>query len=84
MLSGGAIDEAKYILDNKFDPRRAIGAEQLCAYLRGDISRDVAIEKWLVKTNQYAKRQGTWFRTQFLADAVINHIPTINDINVIL
>ncbi len=84
MLSGGAIDEAKYILDNKFDPRRAIGAEQLCAYLRGDISRDVAIEKWVVKTNQYAKRQGTWFRTQFLADAVINHIPTINDINVIL
>ena len=84
MISGGAMAEAKYILENNFDPRRAIGAEQLCAYLRGEISRDVAVENWIVKTNQYAKRQRTWFKTQFFADLTINHIPNNNDLELII
>ena len=82
MIDGGALDEAKYILANNFDPRRAIGAEQLCAYLRGTISRDVAIENWVIKTNQYAKRQRTWFKTQFLADLTIDHIPNNDDLDI--
>ena len=84
MISGGAMAEAKYMLENNFDPRRAIGAEQLCAYLRGEISRDVAVENWIVKTNQYAKRQRTWFKTQFFADLTINHIPNDNDLELII
>ena len=82
MIDGGALDEAKYILTDNFDPRRAIGAEQLCAYLRGTISRDAAIENWIIKTNQYAKRQRTWFKTQFLADLTIDHIPNNDDLNI--
>lgn len=77
MISGGALGEAKYITANNFDPRRAIGAEQLCAYIGGGVSMDVAIENWITKTNQYAKRQRTWFKTQFFADITINHIPTV-------
>jgi len=84
MISGGALDEAKYIIDNNLDPRRAIGAEQLCAFLRGEISQNVAIENWVTKTNQYAKRQRTWFRTQFSADSTISHIPNNDDLNSII
>lgn len=84
MISGGAISEAKYIIENNFDPRRAIGAEQLCAYLRGEFSQNDAIENWIVKTNQYAKRQRTWFKTQFFADLTINHIPNNNDLDLII
>ena len=84
MISGGAVAEAQYILTNGFDSRRAIGAEQLCAYLRGEISRDAAIENWIIKTNQYAKRQRTWFKTQFFADLTINHIPNRDDLDLII
>lgn len=84
MISGGALDEAKYIIDNKLDTRRAIGAEQLCAFLRGEISQDIAVENWITKTNQYAKRQRTWFRTQFSADITISHIPNKNDLDSII
>jgi tRNA dimethylallyltransferase len=84
MISGGAIAEAQYIIDNNLDPRRAIGAEQLCEFLQGNISKDTAIENWITKTNQYAKRQRTWFKTQFSADLTINHIPTTVDIDLVL
>ncbi|MBP5485363.1 MAG: tRNA (adenosine(37)-N6)-dimethylallyltransferase MiaA [Alphaproteobacteria bacterium] len=80
MLAGGAIDEAKYIIDNNLDSSRAIGAGQLCDYITGKITRDVAIENWITKTNQYAKRQKTWFKTQMVADTVIDHIPTSDDL----
>ena len=73
MLAGGAATEAASIIDFDWSQSRAIGADQLCAYIRGEISREECIAKWTTKTNQYAKRQRTWFRTQFAADEVINH-----------
>ena len=84
MISGGAINEAQYIIENNLDSRRAIGAEQLCAFLRGDINQDAAIENWITKTNQYAKRQRTWFKTQFFADVTINHVPTDSDLDLVI
>lgn len=73
MWAGGAVDEARDIIAANWDTRRAIGAAQLCAYLRGNIDREQCIADWTTKTNQYAKRQRTWFRTQFAADLEINH-----------
>lgn len=73
MWAGGAVDEARDIIAANWDTRRAIGAAQLCAYLRGNINREQCIADWTTKTNQYAKRQRTWFRTQFAADLEINH-----------
>ena len=73
MWAGGAVDEARDIIAANWDSRRAIGAAQLCAYLRGNIDREQCIADWTTKTNQYAKRQRTWFRTQFAADLEINH-----------
>ena len=80
MLSGGALCEAEYITKNNLDPNRAIGAVQLCDYITGKITRDAAIENWITKTNQYAKRQRTWFKTQFAPDITINHIPVDEDL----
>ena len=71
MISGGALDEARAILSHNWNENRAIGAVELCRYLRGEIDRDTAIKNWTVRTNQYAKRQRTWFRTQFHADTEI-------------
>ena len=65
MMQGGALDEAKNIIANNLDETRAIGAMQLCKMLRGEISESEAIENWITKTNQYAKRQSTWFRGQY-------------------
>lgn len=80
MVQSGALKEAENIIANNFDETRAIGAEQLCKMLRGEISEKEAVEKWTTKTNQYAKRQKTWFRGQYKADFVINHVPNDADI----
>lgn len=74
MISGGAVSEAHAIIDSNWDESRAIGATQLCKYVRGEITIDDAIQNWITKTNQYAKRQRTWFRTQFKPDEIITKI----------
>ena len=80
MIDGGAIAEARAIIDNNWNPARAIGAMQLVDFLTGKISRDTAITNWITKTNQYAKRQRTWFRGQFAANITINHVPNDTDL----
>lgn len=72
MLSGGALAEAQLVIDSGWDENRAIGASQLCRFIRGEISREECIQNWITKTNQYAKRQRTWFRTQYNPDIIIN------------
>lgn len=44
---------------------KALGFIQLQSYLKGDISKDEAIERAQAETRHYAKRQTTWFRNQF-------------------
>lgn len=78
MLDAGAEQEARAILENKWDETRAIGALQLCEYLRGNISRDECIQNWITKTRQYAKRQRTWFRTQLQPDIILNGAENID------
>jgi tRNA dimethylallyltransferase len=84
MLSGGAMDEARLVIESGWDENRAIGASQLCRLIRGEISNDECIENWITRTNQYAKRQRTWFRTQYRPDVIINHTPTDADVDLIL
>lgn len=73
MLAGGAVTEGRAVIDSGWDARRAIGAAQMVAYLRGEIDMDTCVQNWITKTNQYAKRQRTWFRTQFAADIVLEN-----------
>ena len=84
MLSGGAMDEARAIIENNWNPTRAIGAVQLVDFLTGKITKDAAIQNWITKTNQDAKRQRTWFRGQFVADIEITHIPNDADVESVI
>lgn len=73
MLAGGAMAEARAVIESGWDEMRAIGAHQLCSCLRGEITQEECVQNWITKTNQYAKRQRTWFRTQFTADEEIKN-----------
>lgn len=66
MMTEGALDEVRAYLAGGWDPSRpsaqAIGAPELVAHLRGDISLAEATEAAKMQTRRYAKRQRTWFR----------------------
>jgi tRNA dimethylallyltransferase len=79
MIDGGALSEATPAAAG-----RAIGAASLWKYKNGELSREEAINDWITKTNQYAKRQRTWFKTQFNPDIIINRVPTDEDLENVL
>lgn len=67
MLSAGALDEVRANLavwDPALPSMKAIGAPDLVAHLRGEITLDAAREAATIATRQYAKRQRTWFRAR--------------------
>ncbi len=84
MMDGGALDEARAVIASGWGERRAIGAGELCRFLRGEIDADTCNQNWITRTNQYAKRQRTWFRTQFDADIEITNAPTDDDIDALV
>ena len=65
MMDAGALDEVCAALPH-WQPRapwaRAIGAPELVAHLRGNMTLAQATEAAKAATRQYAKRQRTWFR----------------------
>jgi tRNA dimethylallyltransferase len=50
---------------------KAHGVPELRAHLRGDMGLADAVERAVLNTSQYAKRQITWIRHQILADSEI-------------
>jgi tRNA dimethylallyltransferase len=70
MLAGGALDEARANLDS-WNPEdlsaKAIGAADLIAHLRGEITLDQARDSATIATRRFAKRQRTWFRARMKA-----------------
>ncbi|WP_230374418.1 tRNA (adenosine(37)-N6)-dimethylallyltransferase MiaA [Pontivivens ytuae] len=67
MLAEGALEEARAALPG-WDPARpsakALGAPELIAHLRGELTLDDARDRAVTLTRQYAKRQRTWFRNR--------------------
>ena len=67
MMAADALEEARAELPY-FAPERpssrAIGAPELIAHLRGEISLDEAVAQAKLASRQYAKRQRTWFRSR--------------------
>lgn len=67
MLAEGALDEARANLPH-WDPAalwaKAIGAPDLIAHLRGEMTLDMARERAQAASRQYAKRQRHWFRAR--------------------
>ncbi|MEM8959256.1 MAG: tRNA (adenosine(37)-N6)-dimethylallyltransferase MiaA [Pseudomonadota bacterium] len=70
MLADGALEEARAMMPG-WDPARlssrAIGAAELIAHLRGELTLEQARAATLLATRQYAKRQRTWFRNRMVA-----------------
>ena len=70
MLAGGALEEAR-AMQPGWDPAhlssRAIGAPELIAHLRGEITLEEARDAAVIASRQYAKRQRTWFRKRHRA-----------------
>lgn len=67
MLDEGALDEARAMLprwDATLPAAKAIGAPELIAHLRGELTLDAAREAATIATRQFAKRQRTWFRAR--------------------
>lgn len=66
MFAEGAVDEVRALLLRGLDPAlpalKAIGVPEIAALLRGEIAEAEAIERAVIATRQYAKRQRTWFR----------------------
>lgn len=67
MIAQGALDEVRAVL-NRWDPTalwaKAIGAPELAAHLRGELSLHAATHAAKLSSRQYAKRQRTWFRNR--------------------
>ncbi len=67
MLAAGALDEARAVLpiwDATAPWAKAIGAPELVAHLRGEITLDEAEAAAVRASLQYAKRQRTWLRSR--------------------
>lgn len=65
MMRQGALDEVRAILPI-WQPKalwaRAIGAPELLAHLRGEITLEQAVERAIIASRQYAKSQRIFFR----------------------
>ena len=70
MLQQNVIEEVKKLVD--FDKSlpimKAHGVRELLSFIRKEISLDEAAKITINHTNQYAKRQDTWFRHQYNTD----------------
>lgn len=66
MLEQGAADEVAAFLARGLDPSlpamKAIGVREIGDWLAGRSTREEMIERAVIATRQYAKRQRTWFR----------------------
>ncbi|QIK74374.1 tRNA (adenosine(37)-N6)-dimethylallyltransferase MiaA [Nocardioides piscis] len=66
MYADGLLDEVERLLDAGLaqgrTASRAIGYADAVAHLRGDLTRGEAIERTIVATRQFARRQDQWFR----------------------
>jgi tRNA dimethylallyltransferase len=67
MLAAGALEEAR-AMHPHWDPAqqsaRTIGAAELIAHLRGEITLDAARSRAVIASRRYAKRQRTWARAR--------------------
>jgi tRNA dimethylallyltransferase len=69
MLEQGFLDEVQRLrergdLDAQLPALRAVGYRQAWMYLQGELSAEEWVDRALVATRQYAKRQLTWFRAE--------------------
>jgi tRNA dimethylallyltransferase len=68
MIADGALREVKkfnrFGLSGQLTANNVLGLKELTGYLNGISSLDYAVERSIIRTRQYIKRQMTWFRGQ--------------------
>jgi tRNA dimethylallyltransferase len=68
MLDAGAVSEVEALrgmdLDVSLPVMKAIGVREISDWLDGTITREEAVERAVIATRQYAKRQRTWIRNR--------------------
>lgn len=68
MVEQGAVTEVRALLALGLDPAlpamKALGVPELAAHIRGELDLAAAIDRAVLATRRYAKRQTTWFRHQ--------------------
>ncbi|WDI32059.1 tRNA (adenosine(37)-N6)-dimethylallyltransferase MiaA [Hyphococcus flavus] len=68
MLSEGAIEEVKSLIERGLDPSlpvmKALGVPEIAAFFSSEITREEALATLQQSTRRFAKRQLTWFRNQ--------------------
>ncbi|MEQ8747736.1 tRNA (adenosine(37)-N6)-dimethylallyltransferase MiaA [Pyruvatibacter sp.] len=74
MMQHGALGEVERLMQRDLDAdlpaMKAVGVPPLIAHLRGELSRDAAVEQAKGQTRRYIKRQLTWARTQMMAHEI--------------
>ena len=68
MMEQGALDEVQALAARDLSPSlpamKAVGVRELSALMKGETSREQAVNALKQATRNYAKRQLTWFRNQ--------------------
>ena len=68
MVDEGALDEVRGVLAKNYAPdlpiMKALGVPEFAEHLSGEVSLEAALEKAIMNSQRYAKRQQTWFRNQ--------------------
>jgi len=76
MLNEGLIDEVRALLKQgcpvSVKPMQSIGYRQVCEYLQGTIAERQLLEKIVIATRQYARKQLMWFRN-VPTDLILNN-----------
>jgi len=67
MFDGGLIEETEHLLEKYGDaagPLSSLGYRQAVQFLRGEVTREQALQAAQQAHRNYAKRQMTWFRSE--------------------
>jgi tRNA dimethylallyltransferase len=82
MLAAGWMDEVRRLMQSvpaDAPAWHATGYDLLRHHVQGALNRETAIERIVIETRQYAKRQRTWFRHQLPHDRVQRLAPIAGD-----
>ena len=76
MIEEGAFHEVGALVARRLDPTlpvmKALGVRQIAAYLKSELELNVVIDSIAQDTRQYAKRQFTWFKNNFISEITNN------------
>jgi tRNA dimethylallyltransferase len=64
-MATGFVEEVRSLLDRGYSPglpsMSGLGYREVAQYVRGEVDRETALQRFKNGTHQYAKRQMTWF-----------------------